>query len=105
MDEAGPGTTGSRDSCYICSVPDSAGRVPVTAASYSAADIGSTAAAGHASATDPHAAAAPWIYAACSDSYWGSTAIAFTPAWSACHHFYDSSFIAQWLQSQGLPAT
>ena len=86
---------GSGDSCYICSVPDSAGQVPATAASYLAADIGSTAAvAGHALAADPHAAAATRVYAACCGSYWGSTATAFTPAWSAYHHFYDSSFTA-----------
>jgi hypothetical protein len=51
------------------------------AASHTSADIGSTtAAAGHASTTDPHAAAATWVHAACRDSYWGSTATAFAPA-------------------------
>ena len=65
---------GLGDNCYICSVLDSAGRVPATAASYSVADTGSTAtAAGHASALDPHAAAASQIHAACSDSNWGPT--------------------------------
>ena len=54
------------------------------------------AAAGHALAIASHAAAATWVYAACCDSHWGSTATAITPAWSAYHHFYDSSFTAQW---------
>ena len=52
------------------------------------------AAAGDASAADTHAAAAPWFYAACSDSHWGSTVIAFAPAWSDCHYLNDSSIIA-----------
>ena len=75
---------------------------PAAAAGYSAADTGSTAAAaGHASTADPHAAAASWIYAACSDSYWGSTATAYAPAWSVCHHFHDSSVTAQWASELG----
>ena len=65
---------------------------PAAAVGYSAADTGSTAAAvGHASAADPHAAAASWIYAACCDCYWGSTIIAFAPAWSDYHYLDDSS--------------
>ena len=60
-----------------------------------AAAIGHTiAAAGHALAAASHAAAATWVFAACCGSYWGSTATAFTLAWSDYHHFYDSSFIA-----------
>ena len=60
---------GSGDRCHVCIVPDSTGRIPATAASYLAADIGSTAAvAGHALAADPHAAAASRIHATCSDS-------------------------------------
>jgi len=55
---------------------------------------GYTVAAGHASAVASHAIAATGVYAACCDSYWGSTAIAFTLAWSACHHFYDSNITA-----------
>ena len=83
---------GSGDSCYICTVPDSVGRVPAAAAGdpaaagYLGADSDSTVAA-----ADPYAAAASWIYAACSDSYWGSTATASALAWSAYHHFHDSS--------------
>ena len=73
------------------------GRVLTTAASYSAADIGSIAAAvGHASAADPHAAAASWIYAACSDSYWGPTAIDYTVDVSppiACHGGTQGSIV------------
>ena len=96
MDQAGPGMIGSGDSYYICSVLDSVGRVPTTVASYSVADTGSiaAAAAGHASAADPHAAAASWIYAACCDSYWGSTATAFALAWSDYHHIDDSNITA-----------
>ena len=59
------------------------------------------AAAGHASAAASHVAAVTWVYAAYCDSYWGSTTIAFTLAWSACHHFYDSSFPAQWALESG----
>ena len=93
---------GLGDRCHFCIVLDSVGRVSETVAGYSAANAGSTAAvAGHASAAAPHAAVAPWIYAACSDSYWGSTATIFTLAWSASHHFYDSSFLAQWASESG----
>ena len=74
----------------------------MTASSYSVVDTGSIAAvASHASAVDPHVAAASWIYAACGDGYWGSTATAFAPAWSDYHHFYDSSFTAQWASESG----
>ena len=59
------------------------------------------AAVGHASAAAPHAAAVTWIYAACCDSYWGSTATAFTLDRPAYHHFYDSSFIAQRVSESG----
>ena len=102
MDEAGSGSLGLRDRCYFCTVLVSSGRVPAAATSYAAAAAGYTAAvAGHASAAASHAAAATWVYAACCDSYWGSTATAFAPAWSACHHFYDSSCIVQWALESG----
>ena len=107
MDEAGPGTPGSGDSCYICTVPDSVGRVPAAAtgdpaAVVAAAGLGSiVAAAGHASAADTHAAAAPWLYAACSDSHWGSTATTSALAWSDCYYFDDSSITAQWASELG----
>jgi len=66
VDEVGLGQIGSGDNCYTCTVPDSAGRVPVPAACYSAADTGSiAAAAGYASATDTHAATASRVHAAC----------------------------------------
>ena len=68
---------------------------PPVAASYTSVDVGSTAAAaGHASAVDPHVAAATWIYAACSDIDWGSTTTAFALAWSDCDHVDDSSITA-----------
>jgi len=89
------GTPGSGDRCHFCTILDSAGRVSETAASYSVADAGSTVAvADHASAVDPHAAVAPWIYAACCDCYWGSIVTAFALAWSDCHYLDDSSIIA-----------
>ena len=67
---------------------------PAAAASYTSADAGSIAAACHASAVDPHAAVAPWIYAACCDCYWGSTVTAFALAWSDYHYLDDSSVTA-----------
>ena len=68
----------------------------MTATGYAAANVGYTATAGHESA-----AVATWVYAACCDSYWGSTATAFTLDRPAYHHFYDSSFIAQWASESG----
>ena len=103
MDEAGSGLPGSGDCCHFCTVPDSAGQVPAIAVGYAAANAGAT--AGHAPAAAPHAATATWVYAACCDSYWGSTATAFTPACSAYHHFDDSSSIAQWASELGIASS
>ena len=59
------------------------------------------AAAADASAVVTHAAVAYGIYAACSINTWGLTAIAFTPACSACHHYDDSSSTTQWASELG----
>ena len=60
-------------------------------------------AVGHPVVVASHASAIVvyWIHVACSDSYWGSTATAFTPDRAACHHFYDSSCTAQWASELG----
>ena len=89
MDAAGPGLLGTGDSCPLCTVPGSLGRVLEAAA---AAD---------APAVDPIAAAAYGLHAACCDSTWGPTATAFALASSACYHFDDSSSTAQWAPESG----
>ena len=61
----------------------------------------SAAAAADASTAVTHVAAAYGIYAACSNSTWGSTVTAFNLACSACHHYDDSSSIAQWALELG----
>ena len=86
--------TGTGDCYQLRTVPGSSGRVLVPTA-------GSPTAAADASAVVTHAAAAFGIHAACSDSHWGPTATTFTPYWSACYHYDNSSSTAQWASESG----
>ena len=54
-----------------------------------------------AAAAVTHAAVAFGIHAACSDSHWGPTAIAFILDWLACYHYDDSGSTAQWASESG----
>jgi len=76
------------DSSYTCTGSGSIGRVL-------------EAVAGHAAAAAHDVAAVTWVHAAHFLCYWGRSSTDYTSVRPACHHFSDSSCIAQWASELG----